>query len=150
MTEAQPRRVLLVEDDAAIRAMVVLALRDEGYDVQAASDGATALHLLAAQTPDVILLDMRMPEADGWAFAAQYAQQKGDHAPIIVLTAARDAAQRAREVGQRPIWPSPSTWRHCSTWSPRTWADAGRDAPAPTCRDPREQYAPTLWPQRRL
>jgi CheY-like chemotaxis protein len=64
-----------------------------------APDGATALHLLAAQPPDVILLDMKMPETDGWAFAAQYAQQESDHAPIIVLTAARDAAQRAREIG---------------------------------------------------
>jgi two-component system chemotaxis response regulator CheY len=99
MAEDRPRRVLLVEDDAAIREMVVLALRDEGYAVQVAADGATALHLLAAQPPDVILLDMRMPGTDGWAFAAQYAQQAGVRAPIIVLTAARDAARRAGEIG---------------------------------------------------
>jgi CheY-like chemotaxis protein len=67
--------------------------------VRVAPDGATALHLLAEQAADVILLDMRMPGTDGWSFAAQYVQQETTRAPIIVLTAARDAAQRAHEIG---------------------------------------------------
>jgi DNA-binding response OmpR family regulator len=75
MSEDRQRRILLVEDDAAIPDMVMLALRDEGYDVVVAPDGATALHLLTEQAADVILLDMRMPGTGGWSFAAQYAQQ---------------------------------------------------------------------------
>jgi CheY-like chemotaxis protein len=48
--------------------------------------------------PDVILLDMKMPVMDGWELARVYRQSPGRHAPIVVMTAARDAAQRAAEV----------------------------------------------------
>jgi DNA-binding response OmpR family regulator len=101
MTEGAPRRVLLIEDDTAIREIVELALRDEGYEVLVAPEGTAALALIEQHPPDVILLDMKMPQTDGWAFAAQYAQQHAvaTRAPIIVLTAAQDAAARAAEIG---------------------------------------------------
>jgi CheY-like chemotaxis protein len=93
------RRILLVEDDPGIRDMLVLALSDEGYMIESAPDGAAALEVIAQRPPDVILLDMKMPRMDGWAFAARYEPRLAARAPVIVLTAAQDAAQRAAEVG---------------------------------------------------
>jgi CheY-like chemotaxis protein len=96
--QIRPKRVLVVDDDASIRDLVDLALSDQGYEVIAASDGQAALALVKRTTPDVILLDMRMPVLDGWTFAGAYRAQPGPHAPIIVCTAARDAATNAAEI----------------------------------------------------
>jgi len=93
-----PRRVLIVDDDAAIRDLMLVALSDKDYEVIEAGDGAAALSLLSTTPPDVILLDMRMPLMDGWAFAQAYRQLPGPHAPVIVVTAASDAAGRAAEI----------------------------------------------------
>jgi CheY-like chemotaxis protein len=90
--------ILVVEDDQEIRDFLALVLEGEGYAVRTAANGAVALDLLQQQTADLILLDMRMPEMDGWAFVPAYRGQPGPHAPIVVLTAARDAEQTAREV----------------------------------------------------
>lgn len=99
--------ILVVDDDVEIREMLQMALADEGYDVLCASDGAAALALLDQHSPSVILLDMRMPVMDGWAFARAYAARPGPHAPILVMTAAVDAARWAREVGASASVPKP-------------------------------------------
>ena len=90
--------VLVVDDDATIRMVVREALEDEGCAVREAADGREALALLDEETPDVIVLDMRMPVLDGWGFAREYRKRPGPHAPIVVLTATRDAAAWAAEV----------------------------------------------------
>jgi two-component system, chemotaxis family, chemotaxis protein CheY len=92
------RRVLVVDDDDSIRDFVVLALAEEGYEVLTAPDGRVALDTAAARPPALILLDMRMPVMDGWAFASAYRALPPPHAPIAVLTAARDAARYAAEI----------------------------------------------------
>ena len=92
---------MVVEDDPSIRQIVAYALRDEGYHVDEARDGHAALELVGQQHPDVILLDMKMPGMDGWEFAKLYREQFTHRAPIIVFTAARDAAQRALEIEAR-------------------------------------------------
>jgi CheY-like chemotaxis protein len=99
--------ILVVDDDVEIREMLRMALTDEGYAVLCASDGAAALALLDEHNPNLILLDMRMPVMDGWAFARAYAARPGPHAPILVMTAAVDAARWAREVGARASIPKP-------------------------------------------
>jgi len=91
-------RVLVVDDDDFIRACVVDILNDEGYDVLEAPHGAAALSVVDETVPDLILLDMRMPILDGWAFCREYRERPGPHAPIVVMTAAQDAAQRAAQV----------------------------------------------------
>jgi CheY-like chemotaxis protein len=93
-----PQQVLVVDDDEGVREFLVMALASVGYEVVSAPDGAAALELLATSRPTVILLDMLMPNMDGWEFARLYEQQPGPHAPIIVLTAARDAQARAAEI----------------------------------------------------
>jgi CheY-like chemotaxis protein len=93
------RRLLVVEDDASIREMIELVLDSEGYEVVTATDGAEALALLGQKRPDLILLDMKMPGMDGWEFARYYAVLPDPKPPIVVVTAAPDAARRAAEIG---------------------------------------------------
>jgi CheY-like chemotaxis protein len=90
--------VLVVDDDESIREFVSVALSDEGYDVVTASDGASALETVGREHPSVILLDMRMPIMDGWEFSRAYRALPEPHAPIIVVTAARDAEERASQI----------------------------------------------------
>jgi two-component system, chemotaxis family, chemotaxis protein CheY len=63
-----------------------------------AADGAAALDLIGTSRPDVIPLDMLMPLMDGWEFAHRDHQTPGPHVPIVVVTAARDAAARASQI----------------------------------------------------
>ncbi len=93
-----PGPILVVDDDEAIRSLVELALDSEGYEVSTAPNGAAALEVIGHEQPDLILLDMRMPVMDGWAFSRAYRSRPGPHAPIVVITAARDASERAAEV----------------------------------------------------
>ena len=64
-TLARPRRVLLIEDDAWIRTFLRDVLNDEGYVVIEAADGRTGLRLAFEESPDVVLLDLAMPEFTG-------------------------------------------------------------------------------------
>ena len=91
-------RILVIDDDESIRDFTHTALADAGYEVVEAADGATALDLIGTSRPDVILLDMLMPLMDGWEFARLYHETPGPHAPIIVVTAARDAGARAGQI----------------------------------------------------
>ena len=92
------KRLLVIDDDESIRHFIELAFGDEGYDVRGAADAHAALELLDQWPPHVILLDMRMPGMDGHGFAEQYRSRPGPRAPLVVLTAARDAAASARQV----------------------------------------------------
>lgn len=94
-----PARVLIVDDDAGIRELISSALSDEGYDVATAADGRQALAVVEEVDPALIVLDLRMPVIDGWQFARLYRQRPGRHAPIVVCTAALDAAKDAAEIG---------------------------------------------------
>jgi CheY-like chemotaxis protein len=101
------RPILVVDDDPGIRGLVDLALSDEGYRVVTAADGAAALEVLAQQLPAIILLDMRMPIMDGWEFARTYRARPGPHAPIVVVTAAREATERAAQIAAEGVLPKP-------------------------------------------
>jgi DNA-binding response OmpR family regulator len=100
-------RILVIDDDSSIRQVIAYALGDEGYQVDEASDGETALESVGRQHPDLILLDMKMPGIDGWEFARLYRERYERVAPIIVLTAARDAAQRASDINAVSYIPKP-------------------------------------------
>ncbi len=98
MERADGKIILVVDDDEIILSTVEFLLVDEGYSVLLASNGQEALACVEQQPPSLILLDMKMPIMDGWAFAAAYRSQPGPHAPIIVMTAAHEPADRARAV----------------------------------------------------
>jgi CheY-like chemotaxis protein len=91
-------RILVVDDEATIRDVISDALQLEGYPVATASNGLEALAIVGRELPSVVLLDMRMPQMDGWAFAREL-QARGMTVPIIVLTAAHSAKRWADEIG---------------------------------------------------
>jgi two-component system response regulator MprA len=82
-------RILVVDDEPAVREAVDRALRLEGYDTELAADGAEALDALALRAPDALVLDVLMPEVDGLEVCRRL-RAAGDHTPVLVLTA-RDA-----------------------------------------------------------
>jgi len=82
-------RILVVDDEPAVRASLERALRLEGYDVDVAADGREALARIANGTPDAIVLDVVMPHVDGLEVCRRL-RSLGDRTPVLVLTA-RDA-----------------------------------------------------------
>jgi len=84
-----PVRVVVVDDDEALRNAVRRALRLEGYDVELAADGAEALAHLAGLRADLVVLDVLMPVLDGITVCRRL-RESGDRTPILMLTA-RDA-----------------------------------------------------------
>src|SRR2546423_69607 len=82
------RRALIVEDDPDIRAVLTVALDSEGYEVQVARHGRDALLTLAEWQPQVILLDLTMPDMNGWEFRQhQLADPALADIPVVVMTA---------------------------------------------------------------
>ena len=79
--------VLVVEDDAAIARLLNLQLTTEGYEVRSALDGAAALESIASAVPDVVLLDVMMPDMDGWAVLRRVRSDVATaHLPVVMLT----------------------------------------------------------------
>jgi two-component system response regulator MprA len=85
--------LLVVEDDAHVRAAVERALRFEGYDVHTSVDGNEALVHAAALAPDAILLDVLMPGTDGLTVCRRL-RERGDQTPILMLTARHEVTDR--------------------------------------------------------
>ena len=80
--------LLFVEDDDSIRLALRLALEDEGYEVREAPDGQSGLDLFAAREPDLVLLDLRLPDISG--FDVCRAIRAKSIVPIIIVTAQAD------------------------------------------------------------
>jgi len=79
-------RVLVVDDDAAVRNSLDRALRVNGYEVELAVDGADALNQVAADPPDAMVLDVLMPNVDGLEVCRRL-RAIGDRTPVLMLTA---------------------------------------------------------------
>ena len=88
MTESRPR-VLVVDDDRAVRDSLRRSLEFNGYEVVLAADGAEGLVAVGAQHPDVVVVDVMMPRLDGIE-TTRALRAAGNDVPILVLTA-RDA-----------------------------------------------------------
>jgi two-component system OmpR family response regulator len=79
-------RVLVVDDEANITDLVATALRYEGFDVSTAGDGRTALSLVESFRPHVIVLDVMLPDLDGFEVQRRLVE-RGQRAPVLFLTA---------------------------------------------------------------
>jgi CheY-like chemotaxis protein len=89
-----PRPVLVVDDDDDIRAAERELLKDNGYRVVEARDGAEALWFMQHDPPSLVVLDVQMPGVDGPAFAREL-RMGLRHVPLVILTAAVDPKHEA-------------------------------------------------------
>src|SRR5262245_24910414 len=100
-------RVLVVDDEDAILDFVELGLKYEGFEVELARDGLSALSAVAARRPDLILLDLNLPGLDGLDVCRRVRQ--ASDVPIIMLTARGDVDERVEglEAGADDYLPKP-------------------------------------------
>lgn len=90
-------RILVVDDDPAVRGLLGDILALEGYDVELAEDGYAALRRIRSSRPDCVLLDIMMPGLDGHHVLARIREAPGGRRlPVIMLTAAADDQQAWR------------------------------------------------------
>lgn len=85
-------QIILIEDDRAIAGPLVRVLENSGYTVELAHDGQTGLHMVREQHPDLVLLDVLLPQMDGWEVCK--AIRRRSVVPILMLTALGDEVNR--------------------------------------------------------
>lgn len=99
------RRILVADDSATVRRLVRGVLEYRGYEVLEAPSGSEALAALAAQAPDLVILDLRMPDRDGLDILRHLREQErerapaGPQTPVIILTAEEQEAEHALAAG---------------------------------------------------
>ncbi len=82
------KKILVVEDEQALLTLQSMLLSIEGYTVEGVMDGQTALDVVETMKPDLILLDIMLPEVDGFQVCRQLKSNEATrHIPIIILTA---------------------------------------------------------------
>ena len=90
--------LLVVEDDAALRAVLARGLREEGFEVSAVGGGADALRLAGERRPDAVVIDIGLPDADG-RDVCQALRAQGLRAPVLFLTARDGVTDRLAGFG---------------------------------------------------
>jgi len=97
MTKAAPARILVVEDERDIAALVAYHLTREGYRVRTAEAGIEALQAVGAERPDLVVLDLMLPGFSGYEVLGEMRRRPElSEIPVIVLTARRDEADRVK------------------------------------------------------
>ena len=113
MSEAVPPRVLLVDDDATTRMLTAAALANAGLDVVEAAGGKAALTEFERWLPDLVLLDVMMPDLDGFSVCrAIRSSRRGAHVPVIMLTGLEgsESIDEAYEAGATDYISKPINW----------------------------------------
>ncbi len=98
------KKILIVDDERDIVKALTIRLKSSGYDVVTAFDGAQALFMAHKESPDLILLDIRMPAGDGFSVIEKLKEsERTRQMPVVILTGSpeKNAEGRAREVGAR-------------------------------------------------
>lgn len=111
--QAQRPRILVVDDDVTVRAMAEYHLSESGCDVLALSDGSSVVEKFIAYAPDLILLDVLLPDADGYAICRELRALPGaEHVPIVMLTSLSegDAVCKAFDAGATEFVEKPVNW----------------------------------------
>jgi two-component system cell cycle response regulator DivK len=106
-----PKRILVVEDDPDNRRIVAKVLSVEGYHVIEATDGIEALAQARAERPDLILMDLALPNVDGWEATRQLKSDPETRSiPVVALTAVamRGDEEQARAAGCDDYLPKPA------------------------------------------
>src|SRR5260370_33350820 len=79
-------RILVVDDEADIRGLLKEILSEEGYEVEVAADATQARSSRATQVPDLVLLDIWMPDTDGITWRREWAVTAGDDGPVAMMS----------------------------------------------------------------
>ena len=101
------KKILLVDDDPDIHDAVKVILESKGFSVVSAQDGRECLEKLAAEKPDLLILDLLMPIMDGFEVYKEFKSQKWaeyHRLPVLILSSIREEASRRRyelETGQK-------------------------------------------------
>ena len=106
--DARARTVLLIDDDPDVRAAVERVLATAGYTVQTASDGQNGLRLAFAWRPELVLVDVGLPDRDGFSVTREL-REKGFRSPILMLTARGTVSDKVSglEAGADDYLPKP-------------------------------------------
>ena len=91
--DGSPVRAVVVDDEDSLTDLLSMALRYEGWDVRTAADGQRALAVIREFQPDVVILDVMLPDIDGLTVLSRL-RSDGDQVPVLFLTA-KDAGQVA-------------------------------------------------------
>ena len=120
--------MLIVDDDDKLREFVRVNLEMEGYTVREAASAREGLAALEEQSPDLVLLDVMMPEMDGWEMLRQIHERHGVGAiPVIVFSGQVEEDQaRWRRAARRPSSASPSARRASSSAPKRSFPPESR------------------------
>jgi len=115
-------RILIVDDEEEIREILSRLVQKEGFEPLAAPDGETALELLSRESPDILLLDIRMPGLDGMEILRR-AKELDRDLPVIIITAfgfVKGAVDALRAGAADRSWPGEPTGsrRRARTASP--------------------------------
>jgi len=111
-TEIKPL-VLVVDDDAALQMLARASLERDGFEVAEALDGAAAVEIFARCSPDIVLLDVNLPKADGFSVCSSIRKlPSGVNTPVMMMTGADDvdAIHTAYEVGATDFITKPLHW----------------------------------------
>ncbi len=108
-------RVLVVDDDVTVRSLAELHLGEAGFDVITLAEGERVVETVRAARPDVVLLDVVLPDRDGFGLCRDLRRLPGaDHLPIAMLTSRDDeeAIRSSFEAGATEFLPKPINWLH--------------------------------------
>jgi DNA-binding response OmpR family regulator len=95
MNTEKTKKILCIEDDTEMIDLIRLILGRRGFEVTGAGGGAEGLQKIREQHPDLVLLDLMMPDMDGWEVYQQMkADEKTRHIPVIVVTAKAQSIDR--------------------------------------------------------
>jgi two-component system OmpR family response regulator len=93
--DAQPTKVLIVDDEAGVRELLKDALKMAGFETQSANDGMSALTALRTYTPDIMIIDINMPLMDGFELVERL-RKNGNEVPVLMLSARADRVDITR------------------------------------------------------
>ncbi|HUG72103.1 MAG TPA: response regulator, partial [Steroidobacteraceae bacterium] len=113
LTEADEKRLLIVDDDPLLRRLCMTALRHAGYDLQEADSGERAVGSFASSRTDLVILDVQMGGIDGYETCRRIRRLPGgENVPVIMLTSLDDAGsiERAYEAGATDFIAKPFQW----------------------------------------
>lgn len=125
------KKILVVDDEERLRMLLQSYLRQEGFEVVTATNGREALFMARQEEPDLIILDLMMPEMDGFSF--MYAHNKEASTPVIILTAKLDEQEKVLglELGADDYVTKPFSLRELTARVRAVLRRTGQVAPSP-------------------